>query len=194
MNGLFARLVATIVFVGLLAIAIGYGLASGPKPIGPTISHRHADQDWSWRYPANWHLQTFDEWIGHSMFEGALASNLNHHFVHPSGPNFGTSAWDFRGLPANVVVLQLAQLDRFDIPCDDARAFPKTDGMEPSEFPLSLSDAEASHGPPDAFAIRFLPVCIPGEAVYNLHAWFGPDATPQDWEVAEDVVASIRFD
>lgn len=189
-----ARLVGALVFVGLLATAIGVGLAAGPEAIGTITTHSAVDQGWSWRYPANWRLQTIDEWVGHSTFDGALVSNTNHYFVHPSGPNFGTSAWDFRGLPANVVVVQFAQLDRWGIPCDDERAFPKTGGMKPSEFPLSLSDAEVAHGSPDAFAIRFLPVCVPGEPVFNVHAWFGPDASPRDREVVEDIVAWIRFD
>jgi hypothetical protein len=148
-------------------------------------TYRDGQLGWSMAYPPGWHLQTFDEG-GHGTFRGVLVSNVEFDFRHPDLKDTGTTAWDMRGLPTHAVVVQFQYL------------LPRLErsGQPDTPFPLSLDDARPVRDRPAYGAPQprlFLPVIAEGEPGYAVFAWLGPDTSERDREIAERIVASIRF-
>jgi hypothetical protein len=147
------------------------------------------EMSWSWRYPADWHQQSFENNLGLVTHEGALVRNLDHTFNYPHIDNGATSAWDMRGLPTNLVVVQIDQALRFQFECSGLG------NIEPTDFPISLSDLELVREPADdrygAPPRRFLGTCVPGTYGFNVNVWFGDAATTEDKEMAAEIVGSI---
>lgn len=191
----------TVVSVVVIAVAAGAALAIPrlrpsppvlvPAPRGWATYH-DPQFGWSMSYPASWHLQSFDE-QSRISFRGALVSNLDHAFRHPAIKDGYTTAWDMRGLPSDLVVVQFQH-------AVDGPARP-TPAPPDSTFPLSL-DAAPMKGPPGRAAgdeygappSLALPVTVRGDAAYSVVAWIAPDAPEGDKDLARRVVASIAFD
>jgi hypothetical protein len=59
------------------------------------------------RYPPEWHLQPFDESVGHVGFVGVVVSNVDRNLEHPQYPNGETTGWDMRGFPSDGLTISL---------------------------------------------------------------------------------------
>lgn len=137
--------------------------------------------------PVGWHIEERAESLGHVDFTTVVLSNVDFDFQHPKlGPGRVTSAWDLRDLPDEAVVVQVEQGAGFEIRSDST-----------SRFPLSLSrfqemDIRPDHGMPDD--AWWMPVRVEGHIPYAVRVWFGGVARADDRELANQVIASIRFE
>jgi hypothetical protein len=137
----------------------------------------------TFQYPSSWHLQPFEEQVGHAGFTGVVVSNVEGDLHHPDlGPNSATSAWDLSGLPPGGVVVSIEHLDAIGVP-----------RSPDSQFPLALADAEhlgrtQLSGETEAL---WLPFWLNGRHL-GARVYFGPEASEDDQHVAADIVASIR--
>jgi hypothetical protein len=135
----------------------------------------------AFRTPDEWYVQHFDEPRG---LIGSLIANVRHRFRHPDlGPNASTSAWRLADLPDGAVVISIERLDT------------GPHGVEQSpdsRFPLSLDNASLVdvYRPGADWDHFVLPFVHDGQDV-ELHAWFGPDASEHDREIARRIVESI---
>lgn len=151
----------------------------------PNLTHTDERMEMQADYPSNWHLQSFNELLGHSDHIGFIISNIDHDLKHPYlGPDQGTGAWDTRTLPDSAVVIEVSLIShRTYFPCDRA-----TD-----EFPLDLATfkrykAQPSYGaPPYLWAAP----CVEGVYSFGSYVWLFPDASDEDRKTAEDIVGSI---
>jgi Tol biopolymer transport system component len=148
-------------------------------------TYRDRQLGWSMAYPSEWRLQTFhEEFIG-PTFRGALVSNVDFEFRHPDlGEGAHTGAWDMRGLPPDAVVVEFHALARFGLPTEP----PDT------KLPLSLDDARPVRDRPPYGAPQPRLFLSLGETGYAMFAWFGPNASERDREIARRIVATITFD
>ncbi len=161
---------------------------ASPAP-APWRLYEQSDLGWSLRYPASWRTQEYNDLCGHGEDErtiGVLVSNVRHLFRHPEIPNGCTSAWDMRGLPSDLVVVEFGKVSSRGEDNDGGR----------SPLPLSLEAAKtmgneglARYGVPDTG--YHVPVTV-GNVPHALHAWMGEDASAADRGIAERIVASIR--
>ncbi|MGH2683439.1 MAG: hypothetical protein ACRDIX_09440 [Actinomycetota bacterium] len=185
------RLGTVGVIVALFVAGGGWGAIEFQRhwrvtPVDPAAwrTYRDSQLEWSMAHPSGWHLQTFHDEFRGGTFRGALVSNVDFEFRHPDlGEGGHTSAWDMRGLPPHAVVVQFQALARFGLPTEPPDA----------KFPLSLDDAQRVRDRPPYGAPQprlFLPL---GETGYAVFAWFGPDASEGDREIARQIVASITF-
>lgn len=158
--------------------------AATPADTWEWRTYRDPELGWSMAYPPGWHLQTFDEQFLGPTFRGALVANVDFQFRHPDlGQGRHTSAWDMRELPSHAMVVEFHAVARYGLPTDAPGA----------QFPLSLDDARPVRDRPAYGAPQprlFLPL---GETGYAVFAWFGPDASEPDRQIAHRIVASIRF-
>jgi hypothetical protein len=154
-----------------------------------TEYHRPVD-NWSLRYPSQWNLQPYTLRCFSAGGEGALISNVRHHFEIVGD---GCAPWDMRGLPPNLVVVEVGM--------SGAGPFGPFTSQPDSRFPLSLDDAKRVsdvHGeePGEPFGAPqprlYLPVSIQGQD-YAVNSWLGRRASRLDREIVRRIVASIRF-
>ena len=152
-------------------------------------TYHDATRGWSMGYPAAWHLQPFDMRERVSV-QGALVSNINHTFTHPKIPRGYTTAWDFRDLPSDVVVIQFQHFIG-GVQAGGKGRIPDT------KFPLSLTRAIKPSRPGiDEYGVplaEFLPVTVKGDSGYEVMVWFGEAASQADKAIAERIVESITF-
>jgi Tol biopolymer transport system component len=183
---------ATAALVGLVVALAGTVFAVDRLMPGPEASTldmtawapaRVEALELAFRYPPAWHVQPFDELVGHAGFAGAVVSNVDHTFRHPDlGPTEFTSAWVLRDLPDHAVVLSIERVDAIAVP--ERRA--------DTPLPLSLSDGrrQDAYRPGPAWTHLWLPFVLDGRHD-SVRVWFGPDASERDREVARRIVASI---
>jgi outer membrane protein assembly factor BamB len=170
--------------LGWAGLEIRRQQAATPADTSDWRTYRDPELGWSVAYPPGWRLQAFDQEIGLlAAFRGVLVSNVDFRFHHPDlGDDAHTTAWDMRGIPAHAVVVEFHFQSRFGGPNEKPQM----------PFPLSLEDAQPSRDRPAYGAPQprlFLPV---RGTSYAVNAWFGPDASEQDREIARRMVASIR--
>lgn len=138
-------------------------------------------------YPPEWEVQTPDTICsGFGTAANIVVTNVDHDFRPPDIPNGCTTAFDFRGLPDDLVVLRIALLP--------------TDGIPPIDIsgtatPLSLDDfgpivPPLEYGAPSPSL--WLPVVWDGRS-YAMYVSIGADATARDWQAIGEVINSIRF-
>jgi hypothetical protein len=185
------RLGAVGVVVALFVAGVGWGAIeiqrqrpATPLQTGKWQTYQDRELGWSLAYPPGWHRQTFDDVFIGPTLRGALVSNVAFEFRHPDlGDSGHTSAWDMRGLPPHAVVVEFHALARFGPPTQPPAAV----------FPLSLDDAERVRDRPAYGAPQPRLLLSLGETGYAVFAWFGPNASEQDRELARRIVASITF-
>jgi hypothetical protein len=178
--------IATALAVFLGSLGWGAFALRGPGrqtalPAIDTSSWRTYDglKPWVIRYPPSWHLQPYEQ----ASNCGFLISNVDHEFRHPKLPNENTTAWDFRGLPDNLAVIDLHT-------CDLGPIGPPTRTI----FPLSLGSmrmvtvpASQRFGAPQPFRVTRI------WSDFTLAAWFGPDASAHDRAAAAAVISSLQM-
>jgi hypothetical protein len=159
-------------------------------PSDSTNVYRDSRFGFSLRYPEGWRVQPFATGM-RVTYAGVLVTNIPHTFTHPSVPDGATSAWDFRGVPDHVVVVELQH--RAGGPLTPPSSRPDT------QFPLSLDSAITSptepqgvprYGAPESL---YVPVTVEGDSDYLLRVWFGSRASERDKQIAREIVASIAF-
>lgn len=187
-----AAVAAAAVAVGTLAVYLGmterYQLAD-PAPLDVTRWERFADADvgWSLLYPDGWRVQEDDgSCPDHAQ---VLVTNVGADVRHPEreSPGFScTDLWDMRELPDGFVVIEL------EVPGDVG---PGEEGSQRST-PLSLDDAYRGTAHPRLGVPRglWIPVFLDESHQYFVRVWFGPAASARDRDIAERIVATIRFD
>jgi hypothetical protein len=134
------------------------------------------------RYPADWHLQSFDDNLGLATHTGMVFSNVAHHFEYPDLPEGrATSAWDYEDLPDDAVVIEVSQTVRLSILC------------KRTTLPLSLDDGQLSRDRPSYGAPPrlFIPACIEGRNGIGVHVLFFPETSARDRLAARTFVESI---
>lgn len=138
----------------------------------------------SGRYPPGWSHQYFDDQVGPATHTGVVFSNVAHHFDYPDLPTgSSTSAWDYRALPDDAVVVEVSATIRFEIMCRRTTA-----------FPLALSDGHRAQDKPayGAPPRLFIPACIEGGNGLGVHVLVWPDASQRDRDAARDIVEMIK--
>jgi hypothetical protein len=146
--------------------------------------------DVSARIPAMWHTQTFDNDLGLATHTGFVVSNVPHRFDYPDlGGGRSTSAWDMSAVPPHAVVVELGSVVRLAGACNAEL------GNEPvTDFPLSLDDADMiKSGPRFGSPPRlYIPVCLVNGNHFSVNAWFFPEASARDRELADELISSIE--
>jgi hypothetical protein len=175
----------------LSAVGVGaFALRSHPAtPAGPGgwATDRDLGLGVTLDYPRRWHLQNYGEGAASSGC-GVLVSNVDHRFRHPHIAGGYTSAWDMRGLPKDLVVI--------DLHCREG--YGPAIQVPPTTFPISMTDMRSdrfpqqySYGEPEPFL--FLPVSSGSWTSRNLFVYLGSQATASDRQIAEQIVGSIRL-
>lgn len=137
-------------------------------------------------YPSNWRLQRFGDVVGHTFIEGALVSNVHHDFEHPDlGVNEGTSAWDMRGLPDELIVLSFEQSDHINFEAKRTKGFPLT--LEAAVVSRDATDGVPTYGAPQPR--YFLPFAVDGHLGSGVQVYFG---NTDDRDLVERILASVR--
>lgn len=177
----------------LIAVAIVLAVAAGATfwtskhtsvlPISSGETKRLPELGIQFSHPASWHLQDFDDNVGHAGMTGALVSNIDHGFEHPDLGNEATSAFDMRGLDDGLVVLSFEQFDRFNSEAE------KTLG-----FPLALdqarksADAETYGAPQPRY---FIPFEVEGYLGSGVQIYIG-DVTTEERDAIDRILASVE--
>lgn len=178
----------------LVVVVVGAVLwlgRSDPRAISPTSqmsTHQLPELGIEFDYPWNWHLQEFDENLGLASMTGALVSNIRHDLHHPDlGPDEGTSAWDMRGLPEDLIVISFEQLDRHN---SEATG----DERLPLELANALVSEDAKHGVDTYGAPQprlFLPFAAKGHLSSAAQVFIG-DVGADEHEVVDAILGSVR--
>ena len=157
---------------------------------GEWVTSAVGGMGWEVRHPSSWRFQNFTDSCRISR-QGALFSNVEHDFATPDLEGNCTTAWDMRGLPDDLVVIEVSHWT-------GGPTFLPSDEPDRPGFPLSLDDArpstsqhEAAYGAPQpslGIAVRWH-----GDDRYLVKVWLGPEASEEDREVAGRVVASISL-
>jgi hypothetical protein len=161
-------------------------LRAGPD----LVSYEDSRLDVSARVPESWQRQAFDSDLGLVTHTGFLVSNVQHTFRYPRlGGGVSTSAWDMGALPPNTLVIEVGEVVRFNVPCNS-----EDGNMRVTEFPLSLDEAETVESGPryGAPPRLYIPICLDNGDNFNVNAWFFPQASDQDRELAYEMVSSVR--
>lgn len=156
----------------------------------PGLARHVTRLDVSARIPATWHTQTFDNDVGLATHTGFVVSNLPHRFDYPDlGGGRSTSAWDMSAVPPHAVVVELSRVVRLPGACN---AGPWNEPV--TNFPLSLDDAEMiKSGPRFGSPPRlYIPVCHVNGNHFTVNAWFFPEASARDRELADELIGSIE--
>lgn len=178
----------------LLILVLGVTLwlwRDGDRTISPSTqmsTHQLPELGIEFDYPSNWHLQGFDDHLGLAYVTGALVSNVEHEFEHPDlGEGNGTSAWDMRGLPDDLIVLSFEQLDRYNF-----------EAKRTKRLPLDLESAVVSHDAKhhvDTYGAPqprlFLPFAVEGHLNSGAQVFIG-DVGADEREVVDRILASVR--
>jgi hypothetical protein len=136
----------------------------------------------TFRHPPDWHVQSFDEQVGHVEFAGAVVSNVAHTFRHPDlGPNEVTSAWSLRGLPETAVAISIERVIG-----GPTRPEPLPD----TDRPIDLEGARLVRMG-GGWEERSMPIVVGGGSDY-VRVWFGPEASERDKKIARRIVGSIE--
>lgn len=139
--------------------------------------------------PDTWFVQSF-EVSCRIVRTGMIVSNMDHAFRVPDiFPNC-TSRWDMRGLPDDLVVIDVSHFEGGPSPS------PASD--PDTEFPLSLDDADTlSIDAADAFGAPQpyldLPFQVSRDNRYSVLVWMGPEVSVAERRVAERIVSSISI-
>jgi hypothetical protein len=189
---------ATVACLALFLGGLGWAaLELSGRPLGPCVARRlcwaeyhQRDQNWTLRYPLQWHLQPFGLGCISAGAEGVLVSNIDHDFKQVRGSNFCTHSWDMRGLPPTLVVIQMGVSGGGPLGCGPIN---KPD----TPLPLSLDNAERAWDGQEYLTGNpqprlYLPVIVDGND-YVVDAWLGQEASPLDIQIARRIVGSIEF-
>jgi hypothetical protein len=175
---------ALAVFLGSLGWA-AFALRGSSRPTAlpaiDTSGWRTYDglKPWVLRYPPGWHVAPYGAAGGHC---GVLISNVDHQFRHPVLPDTQTTAWDFRGLPDDLAVIDLHTCDLGPIVRPTQTIFP----LSLDDLPLVTAPPNLRFGAPQPFRVTRI---WPG---FTLAAWFGPDASAHDRAAAAAVIGSLQ--
>jgi hypothetical protein len=181
------RLSAAVV---ALAVAVG-GTIFAVSTLTPDDSDMEASS-WTaqavprlrltFRHPPDWHVQSFDEQVGHVEFAGAVVSNVAHTFRHPDlGPNEVTSTWSLRGLPETAVAISIERV---------IGGLGRPEHLPDTVRPISLEGARLVRKD-GGWEERSMPVVVGGGSDY-VRVWFGPEASERDKRIARRIVGSIE--
>lgn len=139
-------------------------------------------------YPSNWHLQEFGDDLGLASMTGALVSNIRHDFHHPDlGPNAGTSAWDMRDLPDDLVVISFEQLDRHNFEATRSKGLPLE--LDNAVVSQDAKDGVDTYGAPQPRL--FLPFAVEGHLNSAAQVFIG-DVQAGEREVIDAILGSVR--
>lgn len=143
----------------------------------------------SLEYPESWFIQQFEDSC-RIVQRGVLVSNVEHTFRHPEIRSSCTSAWDMRGVPPGLLVIEVRHFEGG--PSPTLASTPDT------KFPLSLDDADvlttpasdAFGAPQPFFDLRFQ---VSRDNRYDLRVWIGSEVSSEDRQAAERIVRSVAF-
>jgi hypothetical protein len=142
------------------------------------------------RHPSTWPVQSMDAacggWSGPTVF----FSNVRFHFKALSAENLCGDQWDFRGLPARAVAIDLDPMVVGPAPP------PGFSRPPPTRFPISLNEhspapAPTPAGGPIGFRTWEIPIYVKGVPGYRVRVFIGPEASASDRDFAREIVASI---
>lgn len=142
---------------------------------------------WTLRYPSSWHVQHFQAGCGDWGGPGVFVSNVHYTFRNVQIPGGCTNTWDFSGLPASAVAV--------DLQPSVAGPRPVQSDLPDTSFPIGLgtpipAPTRAPTG--QQFTQYFLPLVVHGAQLYEIHVWIGDHAGPSAVQVAQEIVAAIR--
>jgi hypothetical protein len=179
-----------LIAVAILTLALAFALPRNDTipPVTDLSTHRLPALGIEFDYPANWYLQEFDHPVGHSSFQGALISNVEHRFVHPDlGPNEGTSAWEMRGLPSDLVVISFEQHDHINFEAKRTRGLPVS--LDRAIVTRDAEEGVDTYGAPQPRL--FLPFAVEGHLNSGIQVYIG-DIDASERAVIERILASVR--
>jgi hypothetical protein len=159
-----------------------------PDPAG--VTHQDPRLDVSAHVPEGWHTQSFDDEVGLATHTGFVVSNIPHYFRHPDlRGGETTSGWDMKDLPPHAVVLEISRVVRLPVACSS-----EAGNMSITAFPLSLEQLETITTSPryGAPPRRYLGVCLEDGKHFGVHAWFFPQASEHDRDLAAELISSIQ--
>jgi hypothetical protein len=198
-NGSMRRITVILIATFVAAAGVVWWLARNGEQTAPDYvgqasldaatwaNHSDATVGWSLRYPGRWHLQVVEPSDDMCQGPSVLVTNFDADLHHPDlGPGSCTGAWDMRNLRTDFVVVEI------EVPAD----VPPGPEISQRTTPLSLEDAlqgsrMARFGVPKGI---YIPVFIDEGHQYIVRVWTGPDATSQDYRIADGIVGSMRFD
>ena len=180
--------------VGLIVYAMGlvglFAYAAREQPLkGRAQLETHTDKRLgiAVKFPADWHVWSFNRRIGLGDHVGFVLANSNVHLEHPDlPPNTETQVWDMTGFPDDTVVLEYSLNARFaGMQCE-----PPYD-----ELPLDLAGFELvndspSYGNPPRL---WYPPCFEGADMMVVHMWAFPEASEADVAAAKDSIRSMKL-
>jgi len=183
-------LVATTSFLAIPKLIADRSSRFSDEPAPGWSGYTDPDYGWTLSFPSDWHSQRVQESQFEYHAEGILISNVDHTFRTPDlgGQSF-TSAWDMRGLPSSLVVVEVAHIRTIPGPCPGAD----------TPLPLSLKDAKSYDFPPgQSYGAPqpelSLSVTAKRDNHYAVLAWIGADASSADRAILDNIVASISFE
>jgi hypothetical protein len=133
---------------------------------------------------------TFANEVGLATHTGFIASSVDHTFRYPNlGGGEATSAWEMTDVPSDAVVVEISRVDRLPVACHS-----EDGNMSITKFPLSLDRLEfiatgPQHGAPPR---GYLGVCLEDGKHFGVHAWFFPQASERDRELAAELISSLE--
>ncbi|MFA5890660.1 MAG: hypothetical protein WDA27_06885 [Actinomycetota bacterium] len=193
----------SLLVLGLIAGGIGAGTyltrITKPSFVRPSVgepgplssgwrTYVDPERGWSIEYPDGWHVQKDYGDDFEDAHRGVLISNLDRDLQHPDlGPNSRTSAWDFRGTPTDVVVVNFGY---------DGTG-PRSTNEPDTRLPLSFDDLKETPVPTDssygAPTPLFKRVIHNADSKYSVRVWIGDEATDAQREAAKRMVESIAY-
>jgi hypothetical protein len=157
------------------------------NPSGRSSTYTDPKLGWSWKYPANWHLQTFSGGIGLGLLEGALVTNVDRDFHHPDlGSCCSDSGWDMSDTPDDLVVVEFH--------CLDAGAQSRPSRKPDTAFPLALGTFKQATDQPSYGAPQprlWKAVRIHGDQHFGTSVWLGHKVSQSEKATASRIVSSI---
>jgi hypothetical protein len=136
------------------------------------------------RYPPQWHVQEFDEQVGHVGFSGVGILNVDERLQHPSYSNGETTGWDMRRMSSDALAISVEHV---------AESLGRPDVRADTPMPLSIDDAKAApyRNPAGRGHEVTLPFRLAGR-LDVIRVWYGPSVDAHDREIAAELVAAIR--
>lgn len=176
-------LLGLLIVAGILVALVTGG--NGPE----LLMHHDARIDVSAGVPQRWHTQNFDNEVGLATHTGFVVSNVKRTFTYPDlRGGMATTSWNMMDLPPHAVVVEISESVRLPVVCDAEGNLPVTD------FPLSLEAADVittgrSWGAPPR---HYISACLDNGKHFGVHAWFFPNASHSDRELAAALINSIE--
>lgn len=195
------RFHAAIIGAAAVALLVGGGLLVGglraPSAVSPATeagwsTFRDPQRGWTVDFPDSWQAQKVDNRVFKYLAEGVLLSNTEHEFDHPKIENGETSLWDMSKLSKDAVVVYIRWTRTGLLSVGGSCA--------PQDTPLPLSFATATRpsiSPDESFGapteVWDWHVSVHQDNHYRVTVWFGAEASAEDRDLGEKIIASISF-